>query len=110
MEDIPDHPALVPQARRSLLGQIVRKLDEYHHRVRVTQVTRERDLEVVGKEIRVDLTDNTVIGWIGDPTMEVGTWLSIDLPDEAPVAPDRPLDPETMTITLQNAKGEVFRP
>jgi hypothetical protein len=99
---------LFPQGERSLLACVVEKLNEYHYRVNVGQVIREQDLGLVGAEIGLDLTEDTEILWIGDDTMDVGTWLDIRLPEAGSVAPGDALAPEE--ITLQNGTGEIVTP
>jgi hypothetical protein len=100
--------ALWPVGERSLLGCVVRRLDEYRYRVRVGQVRREEDLELVGEEIQLYLTEDTEILWIGDDVMDVGTWLLVPLAQSASLKPDDVIAPTT--ITLQNGTGETIRP
>jgi hypothetical protein len=91
---------LFPRGERSLLACVVEKLDECHHRVDVGQVTREQDLELVGEEIELHLTEQTEIVWIGDDTLDAGTWLLIPVPETALLMPEGIIEPST--ITLQN--------
>jgi hypothetical protein len=103
-----DLPAFMPAARGERLLECVIQdvIDETLYQVRVRRVTLQADGALVGGEVLLSVLPETLILWIGDATMDVGTIVLIPVDSVGPVDIDVPLRP--LEVTLQNGTGTMF--
>jgi hypothetical protein len=105
---VDDLPPLLPEASgaRVLECRIEEVPENGVFQARVRRVTSPLDLGLVGSKLTVSVAPQTIIYWIGDDTMTVGTIMLIPLEtDDRVNAGDRLVPPE---IDLQNGRFDLL--